>query len=267
MSKYGLFSEPGYLTPGALYTKKLISKEERSRSSAPAFYPGGKRRLGKGNDATFSSFARLPNGSMYHSTDATAEHGSKSQKKNANTSPAAFKPPSPMQKATAMEAGEVYGTISGRFPYIPTGAEAPHGKTEAAPRPRGIYTSCAKKGSYGCIKTTLSEIKGSKGVAGEYEYIADPYPQVKYQSKTKEGEVGREPFRPTQSNRRGHLFSVFKYEDRRLPTAERHSEHSGPAFKPSFAGRTSGFSRWPEHMACAVQAPQRRTDSQKEVQV
>lgn len=53
-------------------------------------------------------------------------------------------------------------------------------------------------------------------------------------------------------------FAVVQYEDRGLATAERHSEHSGPAFKPGFAGRTSGFSKWPKHMACPVQAPQRR---------
>ena len=45
-----------------------------------------------------------------------------------------------------------------------TGAEPPHVKNKYVNRPRGIYTSSAKKGSYGCIKTTLSEIKGSKGV-------------------------------------------------------------------------------------------------------
>ncbi len=51
-----------------------------------------------------------------------------------------------------------------------TGAEAPHGKSDIATRPRGIYTSCAKKGSYGCIKTTLSENKGSKGVVSTIAY-------------------------------------------------------------------------------------------------
>ncbi|CAL8463940.1 g3475 [Coccomyxa elongata] len=128
-----------------------------------------------------------------------------------------------MKKATAMQAGEVYGTISGGFHYMP---------------------------------------------AGEYEYIADPYPQVKYQSmQHKEGDAAREPFRPTVSNRRSHLFSMFKYEDRGLAAAERHSEHSRPAFKPSSAGRTSGFSRWPEHMACPVQAPQRRIALQKDLLV
>ena len=55
--------------------------------------------------------------------------------------------------------------------------------------------------------------------------------------------------------------AVVQYEDRGLPIAERNTEHSGPAFKPGFAGRTSGFSRWPTHMACPAQAPQRRVVS------
>lgn len=54
-------------------------------------------------------------------------------------------------------------------------------------------------------------------------------------------------------------FVVVQYKDRGRAIAEHSIEHSGPAFKPGFAGRSSGFTRWPEHMACPVQAPQRRT--------
>jgi hypothetical protein len=45
--------------------------------------------------------------------------------------------------------------------------EQPKKKGEVAEKPRGIYTSPAKKGTFGFNKFTLSERAGFKGVAQE----------------------------------------------------------------------------------------------------
>ncbi len=45
--------------------------------------------------------------------------------------------------------------------------EVPKKKGEIPEKPRGVYTSPAKKGTFGFNKTTLSERAGFKGVALE----------------------------------------------------------------------------------------------------
>jgi hypothetical protein len=44
------------------------------------------------------------------------------------------------------------------------GGEQKRLKGEISMKPRGIYTRCTKRGTYGCTSLTLSQIKGHKGV-------------------------------------------------------------------------------------------------------
>jgi Domain of unknown function (DUF4586) len=65
-----------------------------------------------------------------------------------------------------------------------------------------FFTSPGKKGSYGTIKTTLSELKGAGGMHGEYAYTADPYDR----SQAKDGKVSKvatAPFIPANPPKKG----------------------------------------------------------------
>lgn len=69
-----------------------------------------------------------------------------------------------------------------------------------------FYTSPAKKGSYGYIKTTLSEQKAAGGLVGEYTYTADPYDAAKVQAlaeKKAHPNISEAPFRPSHPARKG----------------------------------------------------------------
>ncbi len=52
-------------------------------------------------------------------------------------------------------------------------------KGEVQGTPKNIVTGPSKRGSFGMPGTTLSERQGHKGVAGEYEYLADPLDYAK----------------------------------------------------------------------------------------
>lgn len=65
-----------------------------------------------------------------------------------------------------------------------------------------LFTSPGKKGSYGTIKTTLSELRGAGGMHGEYGYTADPYdrPHAKDANAKK---VSDTPFLPANPPKKG----------------------------------------------------------------
>jgi hypothetical protein len=69
-----------------------------------------------------------------------------------------------------------------------------------------LYTSPAKKGTYGYIKTTLSEKHGPGGMHGEYSYAADPYDRAHaliVEEKKRAKNVSDLPFRPSNPPKRG----------------------------------------------------------------
>lgn len=67
-----------------------------------------------------------------------------------------------------------------------------------------LYTSPGKKGSYGFIKTTLSEHQGAGGALGEYQYIADPYSHgSSLVADTKVKNITDAPFVPSNPARKG----------------------------------------------------------------
>lgn len=74
--------------------------------------------------------------------------------------------------------------------------------------PPNMYTNPGKKGSYGFNKTTIGERLSHKGVAGEYEYKADPFDAgvqaVREYEKTKrDTRITDLPFRPANPPKRG----------------------------------------------------------------
>ena len=69
-----------------------------------------------------------------------------------------------------------------------------------------LYSSPGKKGSYGFIKTTLSEHQRVGGAQGEYQYIADPYNRSKVLEAAARAKVHRvtdAPFVPSNPPRKG----------------------------------------------------------------
>lgn len=69
-----------------------------------------------------------------------------------------------------------------------------------------LYTSPGKKGSYGFIKTTISEHKGAGGAHGEYRYTADPYSrgmELESGIKAKAKNIVDAPFVPSNPARKG----------------------------------------------------------------
>lgn len=63
-----------------------------------------------------------------------------------------------------------------------------------------LFTSPGKKGSYGTIKTTLSELRGAGGMHGEYKYTAEPYGHGQQDGKSK---VSDTPFVPSNPPKKG----------------------------------------------------------------
>lgn len=138
-------------------------------------------KSGRNNDATFGKFASLYEGDKYVTPKAAQlQAEAESRKLNINDKP--FKQSSPMKKSTTP--GDWHGTISGKIPYEPTSAEPVKLKKGDVPQmPRGIFTSPAKKGTFGMNKFTLSEKVGYKGAQGEYEYLHDPESDLKRKKK------------------------------------------------------------------------------------
>lgn len=157
-------------------------------------------KTGTKNDATFGKFASLYEGDKYVTPKAAQlQAEAESRKLNINDKP--FKQVSPMKKSTTP--GDWYGTISGKIPYEATNAEPVKLKKGDVPAmPRGIFTSPAKKGTFGMNKFTLSEKVGYKGTQGEYEYLHDPESDLK-RKKKEEMEAHRkactseQPFKPS----------------------------------------------------------------------
>jgi Domain of unknown function (DUF4586) len=54
-----------------------------------------------------------------------------------------------------------------------------HKKGDYVPEKPNLYTNPGKKGSYGTVRTTLSERKGPGGMQGEYAYQAEPYDRAR----------------------------------------------------------------------------------------
>ena len=205
-------------------------------------------KTGRNNDATFGKFASLYEGDKYVTPKAAQlQAEAESRKLNINDKP--FRQVSPMKKSTTP--GDWHGTISGKIPYEPTSAEPIKlKKGDVPPLPRGIFTSPAKKGTFGMNKFTLSEKVGYKGAQGEYEYLHDPESDLKKKKKEemeahKKACTSEQPFKPS------NMFAAQRIN--KIPYIIAPPLPEGEAAKPvkvdtvPFKPPAAGF-RPPEHI-------------------
>lgn len=180
-TKYGMFAENKYMPGGGPEASPPGSAGQMTAKVVFDATGGGNRekglnmkatvpKTGKNNDATFDKFKSLSTGDKYvDSKKADLQYTLK--KKEGNVSDLPFRPAAPSKKSVCP--GDYYGT-SGKIPYMPQGGNEARKKGDFPEGLKGIYTSPAKKGTFGMNKFTLSERQGYKGVASEYEYHADP---------------------------------------------------------------------------------------------
>lgn len=248
-TKWGTFSEPGYLHPGVIYNKTYKSPKDNPLSGS--FKPAlGCTKTGKTNDATFSKFSSIHAGDIY--SDAQTRSAGKGKGKGTKAEAVPFKQASPMKKAPAAQGGTFYGTIGGKIPYVPN-PETRHKKDEIVHPLRQITTNPMKKGGYGFNKTTLSERKGYKGVMGEYEYHANPIDWHKPSTAVSKGKKGAESsvFRPPTVGRVGSLFNRIEYVPLgpAVRSARNGKTESAP-FKPPHSGSSGILGKPFEYIPC-----------------
>ncbi|KAK9808167.1 hypothetical protein WJX73_004164 [Symbiochloris irregularis] len=238
-TKYGQFSEPGYLKPGATYLKvKAETKAEPTSPERPSFRAGRALRTGKLNDATFSKFQST----NVNLGDGFADTGRGSQASSTGRGSikavgSPFKPASPL-KHSAAQAGDYTGTFS-KFEATKASPAAQRKKGDFKAEPKNIVVTGPKSGGYGRSNFTLSQrIKGSKGVAGEYEYMAEPCHVAKRAPQSDKAPPA--PFRPAQGTSRHGVFSKLEYKSpgaAEVLTKQKVEEKQlkGPAFAPPSA--------------------------------
>lgn len=161
-------------------------------------------RKGKLNDATFGKFISLYEGDKYVDP-LKARLQSEAEKRKRNVTDKPFKAAHTLPKNATP--GDYYGT-SGKIPYIPPFDEKAKKKGEITQHPKGIYTSPAKKGTFGMDKFTISQRAGHKGVATEYEYQHDPLSLLQEKQrlereKDQKARVSEKPFKPAAPPKKG----------------------------------------------------------------
>ncbi|KAL3158746.1 hypothetical protein ABBQ32_011474 [Trebouxia sp. C0010 RCD-2024] len=260
-TKWGTFSEPGFLHPGVIYNKAYKAPKDVALSGS--FKPAlGCTKTGKTNDATFNKFASIHAGDIFQ--DAQTRLASKGKIKGAKTDAGVpFKAASPMKQAPGAQTGTHYGTFGGKIPYVPN-PETRHKKEDIVHPLRQITTNPMKKGSYGFNKTTLSERKGYKGVMGEYEYHANPIDWHKPSTAPAKGKKTADlgVFRPPTVGRVGSLFNKIEYVP--LGPAARLTKSAkaeSAAFKPPHSGSSGTLGKY-EYIPCPAikQAPSKQSD-------
>jgi len=198
-----MFGKQEYIPPVGIEELSSTRTKKGPSEHGPNI-KAGTVKLGKGNDATFDRFKPLNEGVKYVDP-LRLQLQAKKEQKSRNINDAPFKAASPMKRSAAP--GDFYGT-SGKVPYLPQGSTETKKKGEVPEQPKGIYTSPAKKGTFGFNKTTLSERTGYKGVATEYEYQHDPA-SLRQEKEWEEREASRKakvtelPFKPSNPAKKG----------------------------------------------------------------
>eukprot|EP00882_Tetradesmus_deserticola_P014108 GHRQ01014996.1.p1 GENE.GHRQ01014996.1~~GHRQ01014996.1.p1 ORF type:complete len:280 (+),score=90.49 GHRQ01014996.1:151-990(+) len=185
-SKYGVFKETPGLCQGDLYmdTVKPDPRDNGLNFKSPTC------KVGKNNDATFDKFKPLYEGEKFVEPLRSAIQQKNASKKH-NVTDKAWKAASPMKESACP--GDFLGTLGGKVPYVAGTVEVKKKKGEVQGTPKNIVTGPSKKGRFGFNKTTLSERQCALGVAGEYQYVADPIHQATRQPADA---AAVKPFRP-----------------------------------------------------------------------
>ncbi|KAG1661493.1 hypothetical protein FOA52_010208 [Chlamydomonas sp. UWO 241] len=177
-TKYGVFNENKYMAD-----PEEVLGEGGTRSKVEFDATGGGNRekglnfktptAKTGKSASFGKFLTNAVGDKYVDPLKLELQG-KVAGKALNVSEAPFKAPSAVKKSACP--GDYHGTCTGKAtPYMSQGDVDNRKKGDFPEKPKGIYTSPGKKGTYGMNKYTLSErAAGVKGVANEYAYEHDP---------------------------------------------------------------------------------------------
>lgn len=200
-TKYGQFSEVGHNCIGDPFVKKG-PQDYRDQGLN---FKAAVHHTGKTNDATFDKFKPVYEGEKY--VDSSRQRLQEAaEKKSKNLVETPFRGPSPMKQSAGL--GSYYHTFGGKVPYEIPSLEIKKKKGDIVSEPRGFYTSPSKRGTFGFNKTTLSERQGYKGVAGEFEYHADPTTLAKQKhieqvEADRKARISELPFKPSHPARKG----------------------------------------------------------------
>eukprot|EP00892_Ulva_mutabilis_P008334 jgi/Ulvmu1/5873/UM250_0001.1 len=261
-TKYGDFVPPVFHTIGDPYKSTEPSSE---RDKGLSFIATVGRR-GKNNDACFGKAKILYEGERHVDPSRQKLLANAEKRKNFITD-TPFKSPSPMKRSAGH--GDFFGTFQGNVPYIAGSPDVPLKKGDMPATRPNLYTSPGKKGTYGFIKTTLSEHQGAGGALGEYHYIADPYNrgkvlEAKAQARSKRATDA--PFVPTNPARKGGsgyiktnignnahgIAGEYQYQPCGLVTSATYNAKVETAFVPpriAKAGYNCTFSKFPVYAA------------------
>eukprot|EP00879_Flechtneria_rotunda_P012733 GHRR01013297.1.p1 GENE.GHRR01013297.1~~GHRR01013297.1.p1 ORF type:complete len:268 (+),score=75.32 GHRR01013297.1:361-1164(+) len=153
---------------------------------------------------TFDKFKPLYEGEKYVEPMRSALQQKNASKKN-NVADRPWKAATPMHESACP--GDYHGTLGGKVPYVAATVEVKKKKGEVQGTPKNIVTGPSKKGGFGFNKTTLSERQGALGVAGEYQYMADPIHQA---ARKPADAVSPAPFRPANPSSSGGPGTVTR---------------------------------------------------------
>ncbi|GBF93493.1 hypothetical protein Rsub_06626 [Raphidocelis subcapitata] len=203
-TRFGVFGETRAIGVGDPYVDTM-RPDARDRGLVSIKVPVC--RSGKNNDACFDKLKPLFEGEKYiDPLRRKLQQAKAGAARNVADKP--FRVASPMKKSACP--GDFVGTLGGKVEYKAGHVDEKKKKKGEIPgQPKNIVTSTPKKGSFGTIGTTLSERKGARGVAGEYEYMADP---VHFAVRVKDGEKSpHAPFRPVGPPKRGGPGTVARH--------------------------------------------------------
>lgn len=164
-NKYGVFSEPTYISINDPYVKK---EKENSRITGLNF-KAEYIKTGKANDATFDKFKPLYESEKYQKDyKAKLEALEAEKKKRISDNP--FKPSHPMKESSGL--GNYFGCIGPKVLNMKAFNDVKHKKGDFECGPANVKTNPSKKGTYGFRATTLGEKATPGGAIGEYSYMA-----------------------------------------------------------------------------------------------
>lgn len=261
-NKYGLFSEPSYLTIGDKYDKKIDEGSRHTGLNLKAAI----QKTGKGNDICFDKFKPLYEKEKYALTfeELAAQRASEKGKRAADVP---FKPSNPQKKSSGL--GNYYGCIGPKVAHLKEIEKTDKKKGDFEVGPRNVVTNPPKKGTYGFKGTTLGE-KADKigGAAGEYSYMPEKYDAARVAeieaAKASAAKMQGNPFKPANPPKKGGpgvpgrtlngkgkgVVGEFGYIENGPDKKEKAEEIEKP-FRPSHppkAGYNSTLNKFPHYM-------------------
>jgi len=204
-SKYGMFSEPGYISVGDPYPEfPKISKRLTGLNFKATKINKNKSMT---NDTRFEPLKPLWQKEPYELSNEEAK-AARAARLAAAAATTPFRPPMLGKKSSGL------GTYDGHLG--PKHAHMQDYDTDRIikkkgmfpDKPRQIITNPPKKGTYGFNTTTLGERLGKGGAVGEYAYVPSPYDadrKAKYEEllKGKEKQPTDKAFRPPNPSKKG----------------------------------------------------------------